>query len=228
MSWVAVGVGAASLIAGGIQAISGSKRRKNAEKAINELQDPTYTPNKSITDYYNKALQRANVNPYQSAQYQYGIQQGARNTAMGVNALQDRNSAVGGISRLIALQNENSIKQGIAAEQEGDQKFGQLGAATQLKGADDQYGFQVNQLMPYQKKLNMYIAKMGGGTQTENAGYQNIQSGIGTIGGGLINYYGNSGGGGNSSLTNLGGSQYYQTPPSQSRSYYYGNQDTIG
>lgn len=195
MSWIAVGVGAASLISGGIQAISGSKRRHRAEKALDELQTPTYTSDKSILDYYNKALQRAEVNPYNSAQYQYGIQQGARNTAMGINMLQDRSSAVGGISRLIALQNNNSIRQGIAAEEEGNQKFGQLGAATQLKAGDQQYAFQINQLLPYQRKVDKYLAKMGGGTATENAGYSNIQNGISTIGGGLINYYGNKGGG---------------------------------
>lgn len=179
MSWVAAAVGGVSLLTGGIQALGGHKKAKNAEREIENLKSPTYTPNSSILDYYNKALQRYNTNPYQSQQYQYGIQQGNRNTAAGVNALQDRGSAVGGISRLIALQNENALRQGMSAEQEQNQRFGQLGGATQMKASDDQYGFNINQLMPYQQKLQLLGMKAGAGANQENQGLTNIFNGLG-------------------------------------------------
>lgn len=197
MSWVAIGVGGASLIAGGIKSISGSKKAERAEEEIENLKTPTYTPNKSITDYYNAALKRYNTDPYQSNQYQYGIQHGQRGTAAGIGALQDRRSAVGGISRLIALQNENALKQGIVAENQQMQNLGQLGSAAQVKAQDDRFGFEVNQIMPFQKKLQLSGMKAGAGRQLEAAGWQDIGSGINTIGMGVYNGVQNGWGGGN-------------------------------
>lgn len=214
MSYIAVAVGGASLIGGAIQAISGGSKEKKAENAIENLQSPTYNPNASILDYYNKALQRYNTNPYQSAQYQYGIQQGNRNTAAGINALQDRNSAIGGISRLTALSNNNALQQGIAAENEQSQRFGQLGGATQMKSADDQYGFQINKLLPYQQKLQLLGLKASGGAKEQQAGWSNIFNGIGSAGmayaGGLMN--GNTSIFGASNMANStgGGAGYYE------------------
>lgn len=193
MSFLAAGVlGGGSLLLGGIQAISGHKKEKKAENAIENLQSPTYNPNASILDYYQKALNRYNTNPYQSAQYQYGIQQGNRNTAAGINALQDRQSAVGGVGRLIAQQNNNAIQQGITAENEQSQRFNQLGGATQMKAGDEQYGFNINKLMPYQQKLQLLGLKAQGGAQMENAGISNIFNGLGSAAVGMTGFYGGS------------------------------------
>lgn len=214
MSWVAAAVGGASLIGGGIQAILGGGKEKRANNAIQNLATPTYAGNKSLLDYYNTAMQRYNVNPYQTAQYQAGIQQGQRGTAAGINALQQGSpsSAIGGISRLIALQNQNALQQGIGAEQEQNQRFGQLGQAASMKAADDRYGFQINQLMPYQKQLDLLTAKAQGGAQTLNAGLSNMFNGLGTAAAGIFTNRPktntlNLGGynGGNNSLNNLNG-----------------------
>lgn len=202
-TWVAAAIGGVSLITGGIQAISGHSKEKKAEKAIENLQTPTYKSNSSILDYYQKALQRYNTNPYQSQQYQTGIQQGNRTTAAGINALQDRRSAVGGISRLAALQNNNALNSGIAAENEQNQRFGQLGSATQLKSSDDQYGFQINQIMPYQKQLQLLGLKAGGGAQMENAGLQTINNGLNSAA--MIGYSNSSNGNNNAPYMNYSG-----------------------
>jgi hypothetical protein len=175
---VSLGLQGLQTVGGIIQSFIGGHKERKAEKALENLQTPTYEGSKSILDYYNKALQRYNTNPYQSAQYQYGIQQGNRNTAAGINALQDRNSAIGGISRLIALQNNNALQQGITATNQQTQNFSQLGQAAQAKSADDQYGFQINKLMPYQKQLSLLSAKAAGGANMLNAGLQNIFGGV--------------------------------------------------
>jgi hypothetical protein len=192
---ISLGLSGVQTLFGIGQSIFGGNKQKKAQDELENLQTPTYNSNASILDYYNKALQRYNTNPYQSQQYQYGIQQGQRNTAAGVNALQDRGSAVGGISRLIALQNDNALKQGISAEQEQDQRFGQLGGATQMKSADDQYAFGINKLMPYQKQLDLLTAKAGGGGDVLNAGLSNIFGGLSsaTMANGSSNIFGKKG-----------------------------------
>jgi hypothetical protein len=184
LSLLTSGVG---LVGGIAQSIIGGGRERRAENAIEALKTPTYTPNKSILDYYNTALQRYNTNPYQSAEYQYGIQQGDRNTAAGINALQSRNSAVGGISRLIALANDNALKQGVQATNEQNQRFGALGNATNMRARDEMTQYQYNQLLPYQKQLDLLAQKARGGAAMANAGYQNIFGALGA-GSSLLNY----------------------------------------
>lgn len=202
MSWVAVGVGAATLIAGGIKAISANNKAKRAERAIENLETPTYKPNQSITDYYNEAIKRYQ-NAYQGEQYRYGIQQGDRSLAAGVGALQDRRSAVGGISRLVALTNDNALRQGLAA-----QDIGQLGAAAQVKAQDDRFAYNANEVMPYQKKLQLYGMKAGAARTMEAAGWQDIGSGINTIGSGVSSGVNNGWGGDGGSNNSMGTSNW--------------------
>ncbi len=216
-SWVAVAVGGATLIGGIIKTSSANHKAKQAEQNLENLKTPEYQQNQSILDYYNKAMQRYQQNQYQSAFYQNGIQQGNRSTAAGLNALQDRNSAVGGVSRLTALQNQNALNTGIQAENIESNNFGQLGSATQLRAGDQQYQFGVNQLFPYQTKANMYAAKAAGATQVANAGWQDISNGAGMVAGGAADYYGNrniyntGGSNGNNINTNANWNDY-QTP----------------
>jgi len=177
-----------SLAAGGIQTglglyqyFHGQHVAKKAEQALENLKTPTYTANKSINDYYQNALQRYNTNPYQSAQYQNSLNSIGRNTAAGIGALQDRRSAVGGIGRLVALGNDAAIKSGISAENEQNQRFGQLGGATSMKAADDRTAFQYNKIAPYEKQYNLLAMKAGAGANQSNAGMQNAFGGLSSL-----------------------------------------------
>ena len=164
-----------------LQSILGGSKAKKAESALENLKTPTYNANKGIMDYYNTAMQRYNVNPYQSQQYQYGQQQSNRNLSAGIGALQDRRSAVGGISRLAAGANDAALRNGMAAEQEQGQRFNQLGGATQMKAGDDRMAFQYNQVAPYEKNYNLLAMKAGAGANMQNAGIQNAFNGLSSL-----------------------------------------------
>lgn len=166
---------------GALQSLIGGSKARKAQNALQNLQTPTYNESKSIGDYYNQALQRYNTNPYQSQQYQYAIQNAQRNQAAGINALQGRNSAVGGISRLVALGNDSAQKAGVQAEQEQNQRFNQLGNAAGLQANQDQMAFQYNKLAPYEKQYNLLSAKAAGNNQTTNAGISNMFGALGSI-----------------------------------------------
>lgn len=160
------------------QAIFGGGKAKRAQKKLENLQTPTYGGSDSIMDYYNKALQRYNTNPYQSQQYQYATNQAARSTAAGLGALGDRRSAVGGIGRLAALQNDAALKAGMIAEDEQNQRFGQLGEAANMKTGDERLMFQMNKIAPYEKQYNLLSMKAGAGNEMMNAGLSNIFGGL--------------------------------------------------
>jgi len=179
-----LGIGSAGILpgiqagAGLVQSILGGIKANKAQKQLEGLQTPTYGGSKPLSSYYNTALQRYNVNPYQSQQYQYSNQQADRSQAAGIGSLQDRRSAVGGISRLAALRNDAGLRSGIAAENEQNQRFGQLGAAAGMKTQDELRQFQYNQVAPYEKKYNLLAMKAGGANQMANAGFQNIFGGL--------------------------------------------------
>lgn len=207
------------------QTIFGGSKAKKAQGELEGLKTPTYQANKGIMDYYNQAMQRYNVNPYQSQQYQYGQQQSNRNLAAGVSALQDRRSVVGGISRLTAGANDAALKNGMAAEQEQNQRFGQLGSATGMKANDDMTRFQYNEVAPYEKQYNLLSMKAGAANQMQNAGMQNLFGGL--TSGSMIgtDYLMNNGGIGKSSGASGG---YSNNVPSSYNDYlkmksYYGN-----
>jgi hypothetical protein len=170
----AVTAGAGAL-AGGISAISSNKKRKARERELDEYaqQSPLYGGSKPISEYYQQALNRANENLYQSQQYQMGAMQARRATAQGLGALQDRRAAIGGISRLQAGQNYAMQNLGAQAEAQRNQRFGQLGAATQMKNADLMQQFDINKMTPYNRQFGLKQMK----TQAANQRYaQDVQN----------------------------------------------------
>lgn len=218
MSFIASGVSAG---VGLYQAISGGIKAHKAQKALENLNAPTYTPNAGLSNYYKTALDRFQTNPYSSQQYTVARQNAQRSQAAGLSALGGRaGGAIAGVSRLSAITDDSLLKAGVQAEQQQNQRFGQLGQATQMKAADDKYAFQTNQLMPYQQKYNLLAAKATGGNQQLNAGLSNIygsatsagEAGLarsiyGTGGGGLGFRFGGGGGSGGN-----GGSGGYNSP----------------
>ena len=79
---------------------------------------------------------------------------------------------------MAALRNDAGLRSGIAAENEQNQRFGQLGAAAGMKTQDELRQFQYNQVAPYEKKYNLLAMKAGGANQMANAGFQNIFGGL--------------------------------------------------
>jgi hypothetical protein len=166
-----------AIIQGGVglaQTIGGLIQKHKALKELNNLQSPTYTPNKSISDYYSTALQRYNVNPYQSTQYQNATNQSGRTTAGLLSDIKGRGGSVAAVGKLAAMQNDAGIKAGVAAENEQNQRFGALGGAANAKAAEEGKAFQINQMMPFERKYNLLSAKAGGGANIMNAGLSNI------------------------------------------------------
>lgn len=184
MSFVAISVGTAgaSVLGGLAQTVFSGKNKaqKNLDNTLKS--NPQYAGSKPIGDYYNEALNRYNVSPYQSAQYQVAKQNAERSTATGFNALQGRGQALAGASRLVGLQNDNLLKAGVAAENERDQRFGQFGGATQMKSGDDMKKFQINQLDPYNRNVQMASMKAGAANARFDAGLGNIFNGLGNAG----------------------------------------------
>lgn len=164
--------------AGLVQSIVGGIKANKAQKGLEKLQTPTYTKSQSILDYYSKALQRYNVDPYSSIQYKKAVQDTGRSTAQGLEALRGRGGAVAGVNSLIANQNDNLLSAATIAEQQKNQRFNELAGATGMKAGEEMKDFQYNKVAPFEKKYNLLALKAGGANQTANAGLSNLFGGL--------------------------------------------------
>lgn len=161
------------------QAIVGGIKAKKYQKQLEKLPTPSYGGSESIMDYYNKALSRYNTSPYQSEQYKYAVDNAKQSTAASIGAMQDRRSALGSIGQITAAQNDATTRAGISAENQRQQNFGALGAATNMKAGDERMQFQQNKIAPFEKKYNLLSMRAGAANQTANAGLNNIFSAAG-------------------------------------------------
>jgi hypothetical protein len=188
---VVLGLGTAAV--GGIQAIIGGSKARKARKELENLQTPQYEKSRSITDYYNQALGRYQQSPQQSNLYKMQAQNIARGTAQGIAGLQDRRSALAGVPALVQGQNDAYLKAAAAAEQDQNQKFAQLGSATQAMAGEERQAFNINKMLPFQRKSDIIGQKAAGYTQLMNAGLQNVYGGLtgavygGSMGNSLFN-----------------------------------------
>jgi hypothetical protein len=177
---VAAGAGAA---ASGISAIGANQRRKSRERELDDYakQSPLYQGSKPISEYYQQAMNRYNESPYQSQQYQVGAMNARRATAQGLGALQDRRSAIGGISRLEAGQNAAMQNLGAQAEAEKNQRFGQLGGATQMKNADLMQQFDINKMTPYNRQFGLKQMKSAAANAEYSQDVSNTYNALGNM-----------------------------------------------
>jgi hypothetical protein len=171
MPWV---IPLATAAISGISALSAGAKRRKAERGLENMQTPTYAPNQSILDYYQKALQKYETNPTDSAEYKAQKQNILQGTQQGIAASQGRRMAGATIAPLIQGQNNSLLKAAISGEQRKAQEFQQLGSATQMKAQEEGKAFNQNYIAPFEKKYNLLAMKAAGKAAAQNAATQNM------------------------------------------------------
>lgn len=164
--------------AGIVQGIFGGANARKTQRQLEGLQSPTYQRSGSILDYYNQALARYNVQPGDSALYKRNMQNINRNLAGGMMGLQDRRSTLAGLPGLLRASNDAALNTEVAAEQQRNQRFSELGGAAQMKAGEDMKAYQFNELAPFERKYNLLAQRAGANAQTANAGLSNIFGGL--------------------------------------------------
>lgn len=166
---------------GAIQAATSGRGQRERDLENYAKASPLYKGSKSVDDYYQEALNRYRENPYQSQQYQIGQRNIQRGMASGLSALQDRRSAIGGAGKLFGAQADALANLGAQAEAQRNQRFGQLGGATQMKTGEEYKKFDINQMTPYNRQLQLKQMAAQAANERYNAGLQ-------MVGGALGNY----------------------------------------
>lgn len=168
-----LGIGAASLS-------QGKKAQKKSQQSLEQMaaNSPLYKPSKEINDYYQEALNRYRQSPQQSQEYLLGKSniQGAMSS--GLQALQDRRSAIGGVSRLAATGTNALRNLSAQAESRKSQELARLGQASQLKAGQMAQAFDINEMTPYNRQLQLEQMRAQAAGEQYNAGMQMIGSGL--------------------------------------------------
>ena len=183
MAGIATAIAATQLAYGLYKDVKGAQNQSDAQKAM-EAQaknSPLWKPDKSVNDYYQESLNRFLENPTQSAQYQLAQLNANTAAAQGINAFQNRRSAIGGIDNIGQGLNTALQNAGAGAEAQRNARFGQLGGATQMMNAENQFGFDVNKMTPYNRQFGLTQEKAAAGGQMANAGQQTAAAGLNNL-----------------------------------------------
>lgn len=198
MSFVAAGVGVAGLGT----AIYGSIKAGQDQKKLEKAQSPAYTPSQSIADYYQKALDRYSLDPYQSAAYQQQQQNIQNQTATGLGTLQGNRSAIGGVGALVAGGQTAQLANTAQAQQQQGAALGQLGQAAGAQTQQGEMAFDVNSMQPFTRNYNLLAMKASGANQLANAGISSVNNAANSIGSQMaMKKYGYGGGNSQKPLT---------------------------
>lgn len=221
------------LIAAGTQAAGGlaqtlfsGRNKRQAELEQYAKQSPLYKPSKSIQDYYQEALNRYRESPYQSAQYQAGQQGIQRGMATALNNLQGWGASVAGATKLAQSQADALTRLGTNVEAQRAQRLGQLGQAAQAQTAEQARAFDINEMTPYNRQLQLKQMKAQAAADQYNAGLQNIGGALSNAASiGTASAFGGKKIKSGLGLTNITGSSYspdYQSLIDAQRNYGLG------
>jgi len=177
----------AALLPSAIQGVAGLFQSATsgagaAERGLEKFakQSPLAKRSKSIDDYYQEALNKYKENPLTTPYYLESVKQANRTTAQQLADAQTRGSALGISDRAsrMNLDAKSRALQGSLAQKA--QQFSQYGQAAQLQNQQDKYIFDINEMTPYNRQLQLMQMKAQAANERKNAG-------LGMIGGALGN-----------------------------------------
>lgn len=163
------------------QILTAGKRKKERELEAQAAKAPKYTGSSALDQYYQQSLQQAMTPAAQSALYKQQQNMIGRNVASGLAGINmGRRGGQGALQGLVQGASDASMRNLAAAEQQKESRFARLGSVTSQKAAEDYRKFQINQMQPWETKYNLLAAKAAAAGQQQQAGWQNIFSGLQT------------------------------------------------
>lgn len=178
---ISLAAGAAKTLSGvGQTAFSGQRRaERDLTKQIEAI--PEYTKSPSILEYYEQARQRYGVSPTQTAMYKRQMQNIQRAGATGLAGARGTAARMGAASSIARSLSDATLGAEVAAEAEQNRRFGQLGAAAQMRRSEDVMQ-QQRELMKQEQRIRQASAKAAGRAAVQRAGLTNIFGGLTDIG----------------------------------------------
>jgi hypothetical protein len=181
-------IGAALAVGQGLyglyNAIKSGQEAKDYQAKMERMarSSPVRQANPELANYYGEALNRYRENPFTTPYYTESIKQANRAAANAIGAMQSRGAAIGSIGRINQGLMDASNRGVMGAIQNKNTQFSQLGSATQMKKAEEDQMFDINQMTPYNRMLQLQQLKTQAANDRYNAGLSMVAQGVGNLG----------------------------------------------
>jgi hypothetical protein len=141
-------------------------------------QSPLKQESPEIANYYQQALNRYNENAFTSPYYLESMKQANRASANAIGSMQSRGAAIGTIGKINQGLMDASNRGIAGALQNKNAQFSQLGSASQMKKNERDQMFDINQMTPYNRVLQLQQLKTQAANDRYNAGLSTAAQGI--------------------------------------------------
>jgi hypothetical protein len=157
---------------GAYNAIKAGQEAKDYQAKMERMarQSPLKTESPEIANYYGESLNRYNENPFTSPYYLEQIKQANRASVNAIGQAQNRGAAIGIIGKVnqgLIDSSNNAIARAI---QNKNAQFSQLGSAAQMRKNERDQLFDINQMTPYNRILQLQQLKTQAANDRYNAG----------------------------------------------------------
>lgn len=183
MSFAAIAIAGtvASVGMGTAQMISANKGRRRAELEAKAQNSPIYKPSKSIQSQYQEAKNRYMESPYQSQEYLQGMKNINQASAEGIFGAQRLRGGIGGMSKISGTKANALQNLAIGVGSRKDQRFRDLGQASQAMAGEEKMEFDINKQTPYNRDLQLAQWKAQSAADAEQAGLSTIGTGLSNL-----------------------------------------------
>ncbi len=178
-----------ALLAGG-QALLGAYQANQARNQASEYearmesmakQSPLMKESPEIANYYGEALNRYKQNAFTSPYYLETMKQAERQGANQISQAQTRGAALGLIPKINQGIMDAKGRGIVGALANKNAEFGQLGSATQMRKGERDQMFDINQMTPFNRSLQLQQLKTQAANDRYNAGLSMIGQGASNL-----------------------------------------------
>lgn len=179
---VALSLGQMAL--GGINSLSARNQANSYESKMEKMarQSPLQTESPELAKYYGESLNRYKQNAFTSPYYLETMKQAERGGANAISQAQTRGAALALIPKINQGILDSKNRGIVGALANKNTEFGQLGSATQMRKAERDQMFDINQMTPYNRVLQLQQLKTQAANDRYNAGLNMLGQSVSNYG----------------------------------------------
>jgi hypothetical protein len=168
---------------GAYNAIKSSQQANDYQAKMERMarESPIQKESPELANYYQQVSNRYNENPFTNPYYLERIKQGNRASANAIGQAQTRGAAVGMIGKINQGLMDNSNRGIAEVMQNKDAQLSQLGNAAQMRRSERSQLFDINEMTPYNRMLQLQQLKTQAANDRSNAGLSMAAQGVGNL-----------------------------------------------
>ena len=168
---------------GGINSLRARGQANEYESKMEKMArtSPLQTQSPEIANYYGESLNRYRQNPFTTPYYLEMMKQAERQGVNQISQAQSRGAAIGLIPKINQSIMDAKNRGIVGSLANKNTEFNQLGSATQMRKNERDQLFDINQMTPYNRVLQLQQLKTQAANDRYNAGLSMTAQGFGNL-----------------------------------------------